>query len=55
LKDLAGPGRALLLLVALWLVLPALWKVLQALLPLIFMLLGVVIVAKIILGKVGKW
>jgi hypothetical protein len=55
LKALARPGRALLLLVALWLVLPALTKVLQALLPLIFMLLGVVIVAKIIVGKVGKW
>jgi len=55
LKDLVGLGRVLLLLVALWLVLPAIWKVLQTLLPLIFMLLGVVIVAKIILGKVGKW
>ena len=55
-------GAAVIAFVLLWfwrplyvLVLPALWQVLQALLPLVVMLLGVVIVARIILGKVGQW
>ena len=55
MKSINSVGRALLLVVALWLVMPGLWQVIRVLLPTIFMLLAVVAVVEIILGKFGKW
>ena len=55
MKWLGGLGRGLVLLVVVFLLLPSVYQLLQVFMPLIFMLLGLVLVVKIFLGKVGKW